>query len=71
MLKAVLFDIDNTLLSFDEYVKESMRCGFEKFNIGTYQEEMFSVFKEINTGLWERIETGEISFAELQKNAGI
>lgn len=67
MLKAILFDIDNTLLSFDEYVKDSMRCGFEKFNIGTYQEQMFSVFKEINTGLWERIETGEISFAELQK----
>ena len=67
MLKVVLFDIDNTLLSFDEYVKESMRSGFEKFEIGTYEEGMFSVFNEINTGLWRLIEKGELDFEELQK----
>ena len=49
MLKVILFDVDNTILSFDEYVKESMKNGFEKFEIGTYKEEMFSVFKRINT----------------------
>ena len=45
MLKVILFDVDNTILSFDEYVKESMKNGFEKFEIGTYKEEMFSDFK--------------------------
>lgn len=38
MLKVIVFDIDNTLLSFDECVKESMKSGFEKFKIGTCEE---------------------------------
>lgn len=67
MLKVILLDIDNTLLSFDEYVKETMKNGFEKFGIGTYEEEMFSVFNQINTGLWESLERGEIDFEELKK----
>ena len=67
MLKVVLFDIDNTLLSFDEYVKESMRNGFRKFEIATYEDEMFNIFNQINTGLWHAIENGEIDFEELQK----
>lgn len=67
MLKAILFDIDNTLLSFDGCVKESMKSGFEKFEIGTYEDGMFSVFNQINTDLWQLIEKGELDFEELQK----
>ncbi|MBQ8784361.1 MAG: YjjG family noncanonical pyrimidine nucleotidase [Clostridia bacterium] len=67
MLKVILFDIDNTLLSFDEYVKESMKIGFEKFGIGKYEDYMFSVFTNINSSLWRSIENGELSFEELQK----
>ena len=67
MLKVILFDIDNTLLSFDEYVKESMKNGFEKFEIGIYKEEMFDTFTEVNTGLWHALEKGEINFEELKK----
>ena len=67
MIKVILFDIDNTLLSFDEYVKESMKNGFEAFKIGTYQEEMFSVFNQINTHLWRSIEKGDMTLEELQK----
>lgn len=67
MLKVIMFDIDNTLLSFDEYVKESMKSGFEKFEIGLYEDRMFSVFNQINTGLWQLIEKGELDFEELQK----
>ena len=67
MLKVILFDIDNTLLSFDEYVKESMKNGFKKFGIGEYKDEMFNTFTEVNTGLWHALEKGDISFAELKK----
>lgn len=67
MLKVIMFDIDNTLLSFDEYVKESMKSGFEKFELGTYEDRMFSAFNQINTGLWQLIEKGELNFDELQK----
>lgn len=67
MIKVILFDIDNTLLSFDEYVKQCMKTGFEKFEIGTYEEKMFSVFSQINNGLWQSIEKGKLNFEELQK----
>ena len=67
MLKVILFDVDNTILSFDEYVKESMKNGFRKFEIGTYEDEMFDIFSQINTNLWHTIEKGEIDFEELQK----
>lgn len=67
MIKAVLLDIDNTLLSFDEYVKHSMKTGFEEFGIGPYEDSMYPVFRRINLDLWEAIERGEITFAELSK----
>lgn len=67
MLKVILFDIDNTLLSFDECVKESMKSGFGKFEIGTYEDGMFAAFNQINTDLWQLIENGELDFEELRK----
>lgn len=67
MIKVILFDIDNTLLSFSEYVKQTMKTGFEKFGIATYKDEMFSVFNKINSGLWRSLEKGEIDFNKLQK----
>ena len=67
MLKVIMFDIDNTLLSFDEYVKESMKKGFEKFEIGIYEDSMFDIFSQVNTGLWHAIENGEMNFEELKK----
>lgn len=67
MIRAVLLDIDNTLLSFDEYVKRAMQTGFDKFGIGPYEESMYPVFRHINLGLWEAIERREITFEELQQ----
>lgn len=67
MIKAVFIDIDNTLLSFTEYVKSSMRNGFAELEIGTYTEDMFDVFTRINDGLWRRIEQGTLTLYELKK----
>lgn len=67
MIKVVLFDIDNTLLSFDDFVKNTMKNGFKEFGICEYKEEMFHVFNQINSRLWQKLEKGEISFAELKK----
>jgi len=67
MLKAILFDIDNTLLSFDGYVKESMKRGFEKFGICTYKDEMYDAFTEVNSKLWIDIENGELQFEDFKK----
>ncbi len=67
MIKAVFLDIDNTLLSFSEYVKESMRDGFERFGLKPYTEDMYPVFERINTHFWEHIEQGELTYEELLK----
>lgn len=68
MIKAVFIDIDDTLLSFEGYVREAMQSGFEAFGIGPYQEEMLSVFHRVNSALWRRLEEGSLSFEELKKN---
>ncbi len=68
MIKAVLIDIDNTLLDFDAYVKNAMKDGFEKFNLATYEDYMFDVFERINSKMWKQIEWGTITFEQLQRD---
>ncbi len=65
--KIALIDIDNTLLDFDEYVKDTLKTGFREFGIGVYEPYMYDVFEEINGGLWRQIERGEIDFQTLSK----
>ena len=67
MIKAVLLDIDNTLLDFDAYVKDSMKNGFEKYGLGTYKDSDYDTFTVINNGLWHEIEVGTLTFEELKK----
>lgn len=65
MIKAVLFDVDDTLLSFSGYVKETMREGFSRFGLTPYSDDMFPVFERINNALWRQIELGTLTFEEL------
>jgi 2-haloacid dehalogenase len=67
VIKVVLIDIDNTLLSFTGYVKEAMRKGFSFFGLKPYTEAMFPVFEKINGSLWRQIEQGTLTFEELEK----
>ena len=60
MIKAVLIDIDNTLLDFRKCSKESMCLAAEDFGID-FPENYFEIFTEINNGLWEKIEKGELT----------
>ncbi len=67
MLKAIFFDIDNTLLSFDKYVIETMKSGFRRFGIAEYTDDMYQTFTKINVKLWQDIEKGELTFEELKR----
>ena len=67
MIRAVFLDIDNTILSFTEYVKDAMKNGFREFGLGEYSEETFLTFEEINSGLWHRLEKGELTLEGLKK----
>lgn len=67
MLQYILLDIDNTLLSFDEYVKRAMRDGFRKFGLPAYTPQMYAVFARHNALLWGTIERGEMTLPELEQ----
>lgn len=67
MMKAVFIDIDNTLLDFDEYVRNTMETGFRHFSLKPYEPYMYDVFIRENGRLWRRIEQGELTFKELEK----
>ena len=65
MIKAIFIDIDNTLLSFDGYVKDCMEKGFAHFGLKKYEPYMFDIFTEENRKLWTQIEKNEITFDQL------
>ena len=65
MIKVIFIDIDNTLLSFDEYVKQAMQSGFKRFGLREYEKWMFGVFLTTNSKLWRQIEKKEINFEKL------
>ena len=64
-MKVILWDIDGTLLNFEEAEKEAIRMCFSKFNLGECTDEMIRVYSKINRGYWERLERGEISKKEV------
>lgn len=65
-IKAVLLDVDNTILDFHVCAKEAMRVTFAKWKL-PFAEEMFSVFTVQNDILWEKIERNELTREELYK----
>ena len=65
--KAVFIDIDNTLLSFDGYVKQTMAEGFAHFGLPAYTPDMYDVFTRENDSLWQRLEQGALDFQTLQQ----
>jgi YjjG family noncanonical pyrimidine nucleotidase len=65
-VKAVLLDIDNTLLDFNKCATECIRLAFEKFNL-EFNDQTFSVFKKINDALWLEIENRTLTKKELHQ----
>lgn len=65
-VKAVLLDVDNTLLDFNLCAREAMRQGMEKWGL-LFEESMFPVFQRINNRLWHGIEKGTLTKPELYR----
>ncbi len=66
-MQAVFIDIDNTLLDFDAYIRQTMAQGFTHFGLKPYEPYMEEVFHRENGRLWRQIEQGTLTFAELEK----
>lgn len=65
-IKAVLIDIDNTLLDFNASAHESIKNVAKKHSI-ELPEGYFDVFLRINDDLWNELEQGEITKQDIYK----
>lgn len=66
MIKAVLLDVDNTLLDFNLSAKETIKSAFAELGL-IYTEAVFDVFLRFNNMLWGKIENKEITREELHR----
>lgn len=65
MIKAVLWDVDGTLLNFEKTEKYAVRKCFSLFDLGECTDEMIARYSVINRGFWERLERGELTKAQV------
>lgn len=65
MIKYILWDIDNTLLSFDLAERASMTKGFQLFDIDIRDKNALDVYKDINDKHWKMLEKGEKTREEI------
>ena len=60
MYKAILWDIDGTLLNFRKSENAAVKQCFRELGLGDCTDEMVCVYSEINDGYWRMLERGEI-----------
>lgn len=60
-IKVILWDIDGTLLNFEEAEKYAIRACFSKFRLGECTDSMLADYSKINRGYWQRLERGELT----------
>ena len=65
-IKAVLIDIDNTLLDFNKGAEIAVEKAFNECGI-TYKKDYIKTFIEQNDLLWQKIERGELTREGLHK----
>ena len=61
----ILFDLDNTLIDFDDAERNALKLNFLAFNL-EYKEEYNPLYHEINDKLWKMFEKGEVERAKLK-----
>ncbi len=65
MYKAILWDIDGTLLNFDMALSAAIKDCFQRCGLGECSDRMTRRYAEINEGYWKMLERGEITRQEL------
>lgn len=59
MIKALLWDVDGTLLDFHAAERAAVKALFPELGLGVCSDEMLSEYSRINRGFWEKLERGE------------
>jgi len=63
-VKAILLDVDGTLLDFEKGSQEAMFSAAKTLGVDL-PDDIYVTFKRINTGLWQALERGELTRQEL------
>jgi len=66
MIKAVLIDVDDTLLRWDDSAYAAIEAMFKKYGY-PFCSDMMKVYNEISTPLWKKVENMEMTGDELRK----
>ena len=66
MIKAVLLDVDNTLIDFNKSAEWSIKKCFKEYSL-EFTTEIMRAFHKINDSLWHRIEEGTLTKQELHQ----
>lgn len=64
MIKAVLLDVDNTILDFDKCAEESIKKACLAAGI-TYNADFMNGFTQVNNSLWKQVEDSKITKVQL------
>ena len=65
MIKVILWDIDGTLLNFEEAEKHAIRACFAQFGLGECTAHMLADYSGINRVYWQKLERGEMTKPEI------
>ena len=65
MIKAILWDVDGTLLDFLPSERHSLKKAFLHFNLGECPDELVAEYSKINLKHWEMLERGEVTKAQV------
>ncbi|WP_423188422.1 YjjG family noncanonical pyrimidine nucleotidase [Alkalibacterium sp. f15] len=58
--KKIIFDLDNTVLDFRDTEEKALKKVIDAYDL-PYTDETIAMYKEINHGLWQKLEQGIIS----------
>ena len=64
-IKAILYDVDGTLLDFETQEEVALSYCFKKYNLGEFSKEKLELYKRINLGYWEMFEKNLITKEKL------
>lgn len=64
-ITTILWDIDDTLLDFQEAEKNAIISCFNKYNLGNVTEEMLQLYSQINKKYWQKLELGQLTKSQV------
>ena len=65
MIRTILWDVDGTLLDFLAAERAAIKTCFRAFGLGECSDEMVARYSRLNVSYWERLETGELTKAQV------